>query len=125
MRVSPLSPSPSPAALCLFLLYSLSLPADLVSAVTAAARHAGPFINLDRLDFGKYVGRPALAKVLCDYIIYHLHEPRRALELCSLATVAVSASPNLYICGKPMDRCLLWALDWTWVHGPGPGCLQL
>ena len=49
----------------------------------------GPFINVDKLDLRKYATRPALAKVLCDYIIYHDHNPRKALELASLATVHV------------------------------------
>ena len=48
----------------------------------------GPFINIERLDLKKYAQRPALAKILCDYIIYQLHNPRKALELASLATVA-------------------------------------
>lgn len=46
----------------------------------------GPFISADRIDFKKYAQRPALAKVLCDYIIYHDHMPRQALELCAEAT---------------------------------------
>eukprot|EP00657_Telonema_sp_P-1_P006848 TRINITY_DN2630_c0_g1_i1.p1 TRINITY_DN2630_c0_g1~~TRINITY_DN2630_c0_g1_i1.p1 ORF type:complete len:259 (+),score=75.39 TRINITY_DN2630_c0_g1_i1:118-894(+) len=47
----------------------------------------GPFINVDKLDLRKYATRPALAKVLCDYSLYHDHNPRKALELCALATV--------------------------------------
>jgi tetratricopeptide repeat protein 8 len=47
----------------------------------------GPFINLDKLDFRKYAARPALAKVLCDYIFYYEHNPRKALELAALATI--------------------------------------
>jgi len=47
----------------------------------------GPFINVDKLDLRKYATRPALAKVLCDYILYHDHNPRKALELAALATV--------------------------------------
>ncbi len=75
------------------------------------------FINLDSLDFKKYVKRPALAKVcapfhiylyfssdfvfsdsivqvfpglqlLCDYIFYFEHNPKKALELCSEGTVS-------------------------------------
>ena len=46
----------------------------------------GPFINVDRLDLRKYSTRPALAKALFDYILYHEHNPRKALELASLAT---------------------------------------
>jgi tetratricopeptide repeat protein 8 len=46
----------------------------------------GPFINAERLDLKKYAQRQPLAKVLCDYILYHDHNPRRALELCAEAT---------------------------------------
>ena len=35
----------------------------------------------------RYAKRPALAKVLCDYILYHEHNPKKALELASEATV--------------------------------------
>ena len=34
----------------------------------------------------KYASRPALAKVLVDYLLLVEHNPRRALELCSEAT---------------------------------------
>uniref|UniRef100_A0A6U4UEQ4 Uncharacterized protein n=1 Tax=Neobodo designis TaxID=312471 RepID=A0A6U4UEQ4_NEODS len=55
---------------------------------TASMRseEGGPFINAERLDFKKYAQRQPLAKVLCDYILYHDHNPRRALELCAEAT---------------------------------------
>lgn len=46
----------------------------------------GPFINAEKLDLKKYAQRQPLAKVLCDYILYHDHNPRRALELCAEAT---------------------------------------
>eukprot|EP00164_Ancoracysta_twista_P004617 GFYU01006235.1.p1 GENE.GFYU01006235.1~~GFYU01006235.1.p1 ORF type:complete len:511 (-),score=101.36 GFYU01006235.1:139-1671(-) len=48
----------------------------------------GLFINADRLDLKKYVARPALAKALCDFIIYHDHNPKKAVELAALATTA-------------------------------------
>lgn len=54
----------------------------------------GPFINIDKLDLRKYAARPALARVLCDYVLYHDHNPKRGLELCALATVQVSGSPD-------------------------------
>lgn len=47
----------------------------------------GKFINVEGLNMRKYASRPALAKVLCDYILYHEHNPRRALELAAEATV--------------------------------------
>ena len=46
----------------------------------------GPFIRVDRLDLKKYAARPELAKVLFDYILYHDHSPRKALELATHAT---------------------------------------
>ena len=46
----------------------------------------GPFINVERLDLRKYASRPALARALCDYIIYNDHNMKKALELCALAT---------------------------------------
>jgi tetratricopeptide repeat protein 8 len=52
------------------------------------AEPGGPFINVDKLDLRKYAARPALARVLCDYMIYHDHNPKKAVELASLATVA-------------------------------------
>jgi tetratricopeptide repeat protein 8 len=56
---------------------------------TASMRHDinGPFINLDSMDFGKYAKRPALAKALCDYLLYHDHNPTKALELAAKTTV--------------------------------------
>lgn len=48
------------------------------------------FINLDRFDFNKYAQRPALAKVLMDYILYCEHTPKRALDLGSACTVAAA-----------------------------------
>eukprot|EP00736_Rhodelphis_marinus_P008008 Rmarinus@m.16909 len=47
----------------------------------------GLFINIHKLDLRKYSSRPPLAKALCDYILYHEHMPKKALELASFATV--------------------------------------
>ena len=70
------------------------------------------FIQLESIDMRKYVKRPALAKVyacvdylcmghvsyvfgmfypcqvLCDYALYHEHNPKKALELASEATLS-------------------------------------
>ena len=43
----------------------------------------GPFINVERLDLSRYAARPALSRVLCDYLLYHDHNPKKALELCA------------------------------------------
>lgn len=46
----------------------------------------GVFINVDKLDMNKYARRPTLAKALCDYLIYHEHNPKKAMELAAKAT---------------------------------------
>ncbi|RLO00357.1 hypothetical protein DYB28_007394, partial [Aphanomyces astaci] len=48
----------------------------------------GVFINPDRLDFKRYATRPPIAKALVDYLLYHDHNPKKALELAAEATVA-------------------------------------
>lgn len=50
------------------------------------------FIQVERLNLGSFVKRPALAKALMDYLIYHEHNPRKALELASQATEAAGFS---------------------------------
>lgn len=71
------------------------------------AEPGGPFINVDKLDLRKYAARPALARVLCDYMIYHDHNPKKAVELASLATVAADFQ------------------DWWWKERLGKGYYQL
>ena len=45
----------------------------------------GPFINLARLNLGKYAARPNLAKALFEYILYHENLVREAMDLASQA----------------------------------------
>ena len=52
----------------------------------------GKFVDLDRMDLGKYAQRPALARVLCDYIMQVEHNPKKGAELCALATKQVEFS---------------------------------
>eukprot|EP00817_Percolomonadidae_sp_ATCC50343_P001436 CAMPEP_0117421598 /NCGR_PEP_ID=MMETSP0758-20121206/2640_1 /TAXON_ID=63605 /ORGANISM="Percolomonas cosmopolitus, Strain AE-1 (ATCC 50343)" /LENGTH=490 /DNA_ID=CAMNT_0005203783 /DNA_START=24 /DNA_END=1492 /DNA_ORIENTATION=- len=56
---------------------------------TASMRNSASdeFVNVDQLDFNKYAKRPALAKALCDYLIYNVCDPKKALDLAALATV--------------------------------------
>ena len=54
----------------------------------------GPFINLDKLDLRKYALRPNLARVLCDYMLYHEHNPKKAMELCAHASASLHAAVN-------------------------------
>ena len=51
------------------------------------ANNSGLFIDAERLDMKKYAQRPSIAKALCDFLLYHDHNPRKALELCAEATV--------------------------------------
>ena len=57
-----------------------------IGTASMLSESGGPFIRVDRLDLKKYAQRPELAKVLFDYILYHGHNPRKALELANHAT---------------------------------------
>eukprot|EP00192_Tetraselmis_astigmatica_P021235 CAMPEP_0117672890 /NCGR_PEP_ID=MMETSP0804-20121206/14166_1 /TAXON_ID=1074897 /ORGANISM="Tetraselmis astigmatica, Strain CCMP880" /LENGTH=278 /DNA_ID=CAMNT_0005481563 /DNA_START=185 /DNA_END=1021 /DNA_ORIENTATION=+ len=57
-----------------------------LGTASMASQAGGAFIDVDKLDLSKYARRPMLARVLCDYILYHDHNPKRALELCAFAT---------------------------------------
>lgn len=46
----------------------------------------GQFLNADRLDVVKYSRRPAESKAILDYLLYVLHNPRKALELAAECT---------------------------------------
>ncbi|XP_002155374.2 tetratricopeptide repeat protein 8 isoform X1 [Hydra vulgaris] len=48
----------------------------------------GPFINVSKINFAKYVERPNLAKELFEYIFMHENDARNALQLAALAIVA-------------------------------------
>ena len=43
----------------------------------------GPFINLARLNVGKYASKPVIAKALFEYILYHENLVREAMDLAS------------------------------------------
>ena len=43
----------------------------------------GPFINMARLNVGKYASRPTIAKALFEYILYHENRVREAMDLAS------------------------------------------
>ncbi|KAK0093565.1 hypothetical protein PV326_013233 [Microctonus aethiopoides] len=48
----------------------------------------GPFIQLSRLNINKYASKPGLAKPLFEYIYYHEHDARSALDIAVQATQA-------------------------------------
>jgi tetratricopeptide repeat protein 8 len=51
---------------------------------------SGEFINPEKMNMKKYATRPALARVLCEYLIYHDHNYKKALELASEASAVCS-----------------------------------
>ena len=78
-----------------------------VGTASMLAEPGGPFVDLEKLDLRKYAARPALARALCDYMLYHDRNPRKAVELCSLATVRASFK------------------DWWWKERLGKSYYQL
>ena len=59
----------------------------LGTASMLASQGLDAFIDVERLDLHKYAKRPALSRVLCDYLAYHEHNFKKCLELCANATV--------------------------------------
>ena len=57
-----------------------------LGTASMVSQKGGPFIDSSRLDIHKYAHRKDLAKVLCDYLLYHEFNPRMALELAAKAT---------------------------------------
>jgi tetratricopeptide repeat protein 8 len=55
------------------------------------------FINPDRMDMKHQAAKPAEAKALMDYLLYHEHNPKKALELAAEATKIVEYVPLLLI----------------------------
>ncbi|CAD8112584.1 unnamed protein product [Paramecium sonneborni] len=54
---------------------------------TASLQQMGDqFIMVDRLDMKKMAGKPVISRILCDYLIYVEHNPRKALQLAAEAT---------------------------------------
>eukprot|EP00698_Gefionella_okellyi_P024631 TRINITY_DN8767_c0_g1_i1.p1 TRINITY_DN8767_c0_g1~~TRINITY_DN8767_c0_g1_i1.p1 ORF type:complete len:416 (+),score=85.46 TRINITY_DN8767_c0_g1_i1:326-1573(+) len=60
-----------------------------LGTASMVADPSGPFIDVNRLDLKKYAKDQALSKILCNYLLYHEHNPRKALELAAEATAAV------------------------------------
>ncbi|XP_047002397.1 tetratricopeptide repeat protein 8 [Schistocerca americana] len=48
----------------------------------------GPFIQISRLNLGKYAANPSIAKPLFEYLFYHENDVRHAMELAVQATEA-------------------------------------
>jgi tetratricopeptide repeat protein 8 len=58
-----------------------------LGTASMVSQPGGAFIDANKLDIHKYASRVDLSKVLCDYLLYHDHNPRLALELSAKATV--------------------------------------
>ena len=50
------------------------------------AKGDGEFIIPEQLNLQRYAKKPALAKVLCDWLLYVARNPKIALELCAEGT---------------------------------------
>lgn len=61
-----------------------------LGTASVAAQPGGGFLNIERLEFTRLVRRTAMAKAICDYLIYHERNATRALELCAEATKGAS-----------------------------------
>lgn len=46
----------------------------------------GVFIDVEKLDLRRYAQRPSVSKALCDFLLYHDHNPVKAMELAAHAT---------------------------------------
>ena len=58
-----------------------------LGTASVQAQPGGAFLNIDRLDFTKLVKKnPAMARGICDYLIYHERNVKKALELCAEGT---------------------------------------
>ena len=55
---------------------------------TTPCQGDGPFINLARLNIGKYSGQAGVAKPLFEYIFYHENSVREAMDLAAQALQA-------------------------------------
>eukprot|EP00762_Andalucia_godoyi_P002004 ANDGO_02624.mRNA.1 Tetratricopeptide repeat protein 8 len=63
------------------------------------------FVDASRLDFSKYAKRPALAKLLCEYLLVHDQNARAALDLAAQATIASDYQDWWWKCR--LGRCYL------------------
>jgi tetratricopeptide repeat protein 8 len=45
------------------------------------------FIQVDKLDLKKLAKKNAIARTLCNYLIYVEHNPKKALELAAEASI--------------------------------------
>ena len=59
-----------------------------ISTLSTLCQGDGPFINLARLNIGKYSGQAGVAKPLFEYIFYHENSVREAMDLAAQALQA-------------------------------------
>ena len=67
---------------------TLSTTISTLSTLSTPCQGDGPFINLARLNIGKYSGQAGVAKPLFEYIFYHENSVREAMDLAAQALQA-------------------------------------
>ena len=72
---------------CLYNLHYLHY-LSTISTLSTPCQGDGPFINLARLNIGKYSGQAGVAKPLFEYIFYHENSVREAMDLAAQALQA-------------------------------------
>ncbi len=55
---------------------------------TASLAGTGALVDVDKLNIKKYASRIGISMILTDYLLYVVHDSRKALELCAEATEA-------------------------------------
>merc|ERR1719181_321938 len=80
-------------------------PAIRLGTTSLASKSEGDFSNLEHLDFTTLIRHVAIAKAVCDYLIYHKQNLGRALEICVEITEKGAVSGNDWWWKCRLGRC--------------------
>ena len=72
----------------IYTIYTIYNTIYTISTLSTPCQGDGPFINLARLNIGKYSGQAGVAKPLFEYIFYHENSVREAMDLAAQALQA-------------------------------------
>ena len=72
----------------IYTIYNNIYTITTLSTLSTPCQGDGPFINLARLNIGKYSGQAGVAKPLFEYIFYHENSVREAMDLAAQALQA-------------------------------------
>ena len=72
----------------IYTIYNNIYTISTLSTLSTPCQGDGPFINLARLNIGKYSGQAGVAKPLFEYIFYHENSVREAMDLAAQALQA-------------------------------------